>query len=134
MNDLTIGFLLGIFASIIASILLNFINITFYARFKHRRFLGKYSHPNGTVEIKHLKGDYFQAIGLEDSGVKWVSNLRYLNNSVFIGVYDWKLGFGVNDWGEHNLHILPDGNISVIWTNKSIDNETRGRLIWEKQN
>lgn len=133
MNDLTIGFLLGIVASIIATILLNFLTSSFFARYRHRKFLGKYSHPNGIVEIKHLKGDYFQAFGLENSGVEWISNLRYLNNSVFIGVYDWKLGLGVNDWGEHHLHVLPNGNISVIWTNKSIDKETRGRLIWERQ-
>jgi len=133
MNDLTAGFLLGIIASIIASILLNsFINI-FFAKFRYRRFLGKYNHPNGTVEIKHLKGDYFQAIGNENNGVEWQSNLKYLNNSVFAGVYDWKPESGLDDWGEHNLHILPNGNISVIWINKSTEKESKGRLIWMKQ-
>lgn len=133
MTDLTIGFLLGIVASIIATILFNLITSTFLSRFQYRRFLGKYSHPNGTVEIKHLKGDFFQAIGNENNGVIWNSNLKYLNNSVFVGVYDWKPNSGLDDWGEHHLHILPNGNISVIWVNKSVEKEARGRLIWIKE-
>lgn len=133
MSDLFAGFLLGIGASLIATILFNFTKNTIYARIKHRRFLGNYSHPKGTVEIKHLKGDYFQAAGKENNGVQWLSNLRYLNNSVFVGVYDWKPESGLDDWGEHHLHIMPNRNISVIWMNKSIDPEKKGRLIWEKQ-
>lgn len=132
MNELTLGFLLGIVSSIIATILLNFSNNNIFARYRYRRFLGKYIHPNGFVEIKHLKGDYFQAIGKENSGLEWHSNLKYLNNSVFFGVYDWNPESLIDDWGEHNLHILPNGNISVIWINKSTEKESKGKLIWTK--
>lgn len=133
MSDLFAGFLYGIGASLIATLLLNFTNNTFYARIRYRRFLGNYTHQKGTVEIKHSKGDYFQAIGQQNDGVKWLSNLRYLNNSVFVGVYDWKPESGLDDWGEHTLHVLKNGDISVIWINKSVDPEKKGRLIWKKQ-
>jgi len=133
MSDLTIGFLLGIVASIIATILLNLYSSRIYSKFRYRKFVGKYSHRKGTVEIKHLKDEYFQAVGKENNGVIWNSNLRYLNNLVFVGVYDWDPNSGLDDWGEHHLHILPNGNISVIWINKSVENESKGRLIWMKE-
>jgi hypothetical protein len=101
---------------------------------KYKYILGKYEHQNGQVEIKHIKGDNFQAIGQELSGVKWISNLKYLDNSTFIGIYDWKPNSGLEDWGEHHLHILPNGNISVIWINKSSEKEDKGRIIWTKKN
>lgn len=131
-SDVIQGFLLGIISSAFAAIILNYLTSNYYARFKYRKFLGKYKHPKGTVEIKHSKGDHFLAIGIENTGVKWISNLKYLDNSFFIGVYDWNQDSGLSDWGEHNLHVLPNGNISVIWTNKSVDKEDKGRLIWEK--
>jgi hypothetical protein len=134
MNDLTIGFLFGIIGSIIATMLLNFILSRFFSKLQYRKYLGKYSHPNGTVQIKHLKGDYFQVIGKENNGIIWNSNLKYLNNSVFVGVYDWQPCSGLDEWGEHHLHILPNGNISVIWINKSVEKEAKGRLIWIKEN
>lgn len=132
MKDLTAGFLLGIIASIIAAIVLNFISSKFYARFKYRKFLGEYNHDNGKVRIKHLHGNFFQATGYENIGVIWKSNLEYHKNLVFSGTYDWKPSSGLSDWGEHLLHVLPSGDISVIWTNKSIDKENKGRLIWKK--
>ncbi len=84
------------------------------------------------MEILHLSGNYFQAVGSEKSGVNWKSNLHYLENSVFTGVYNWQPFSNLNDWGEHHLHVLPNGDISVIWLNKSVDKEIKGRLIWKK--
>lgn len=56
----------------------------------------------------------------------------YLNNSVFVGVFDWQSNSGLDDWGEHHLHILPNGDIGVIWINKSVEKEAKGRLIWTR--
>ncbi len=136
-TELIVGFLLGIISAFVSEYILYIFKSEIYekifARRKYKKFLGKYSHENGIVEISHLSGNYFQAVGLENSGVVWKSNLHYLENSVFMGVYDWKPTSNLNDWGEHHLHILPNGDISVIWINKSIDKESKGRLIWKKE-
>lgn len=135
--ELIIGFLLGIISAFVSEYFLYIFKSKIYekifARRKYKKFLGNYSHDNGKVEIIHMSGNYFQAIGTENSGTIWKSNLHYLENSVFTGVYDWKPTTNLNDWGEHHLHILPNGDISVIWVNKSVDKETKGRLIWKKE-
>ncbi len=136
-TELIIGFLLGIISAFVSEYILyifkNKIYEKIFARRKYKQFLGKYSHDNGSVEITHLSGNYFQAIGTENNGVIWKSNLHYLENSIFTGVYDWKPTSNLNDWGEHHLHVLPNGDISVIWINKSVDKESKGRLIWVKE-
>ncbi|HQS04288.1 MAG: hypothetical protein B7X86_03435 [Sphingobacteriales bacterium 17-39-43] len=135
-NEWIIAFLIGILTAFLSEYLLYLFKTRIYEkRFVRRRFkkiLGTYSHKDGTVEIVHLRSNYFQAIGKEKNGTVWISNLQYLGNTVFVGVYDWKPTSNLNDWGEHHLHVLPSGDISVIWINKSIDIESRGRLIWKK--
>lgn len=135
-KELLFGFLLGIISAFFAEYLLYIFKSKIYdklfARRKYRKFLGKYTHGNGSVEIIHLSGNDFQAIGVENDGRAWKSNLHYLENLVFTGVYDWEPAPDLNDWGEHLLHILPNGDISVIWMNKSTDREKKGRLIWGK--
>ena len=134
MNDLLIGFCLGIIASVIAALLLAYVDNRVIAKYKFRKIVGSYRHENGNVELKHLSGADFQARGKEHAGGQWISKVKYIGNSVFVGVYDWNPGREhEEDWGEHYLHLLPNGNISVIWINKSVDRELKGRLIWTKQ-
>jgi hypothetical protein len=137
-SELILGFLLGIISTFVSEYFLyifkNKVYDKIFTRRKYKKFLGKYIHDNGSIEIIHLYGNDFQAIGIENNGIMWKSNLHYLENSIFTGVYDWKPTSNLNDWGEHHLHVLPNGDISVIWINKSVDNESKGRLIWKKIN
>jgi hypothetical protein len=135
-KELIIGFLFGIVSAFLSEYLLYIFKSKIYdkifARRKYIKFLGNYVHDNGDVEIIHLSGNDFQATGIEKDGTIWKSNLHYLENLVFTGVYDWEPTAKKNDWGEHHLHILANGDISVIWMNKSSDMEKKGRLIWRK--
>ncbi|MBN2095666.1 MAG: hypothetical protein JW727_06455 [Candidatus Aenigmarchaeota archaeon] len=135
-NDFTIAFLLGIIATFIAEAVIVLFKREFYdKRYLKRKFkniIGTYVHDNGKVRVVHLIGNDFKAIGRERNGIEWESHLRYLGNSVLTGFYDWRPTSNLNAWGEHTLHILPNGNISVIWVNKGIDHEQKGRLIWKK--
>lgn len=132
MYDLISGFFFGIIASLIAALIYAFVHSKIYSKHKYRKILGNYSHSNGNVEIIHVSGNNFKAKGIENKGDKWESNLRYYDNTVFYGVYDWNPETEENQWGEHHLHLLPDGNITVIWINKSKEKESSGKLIWKK--
>jgi hypothetical protein len=131
------GIIIGIVGTLAGAIILYFFNLAIFdkifAKIKYRKFIGKYTHDRGRVEINHIRGNNFQAIGTQNDGPIWISNLHYIGNLGFTGVYDWKPDFNLNDWGEHYLHVLPNCDISVIWTNKSVQTETRGRLIWKKE-
>ena len=130
------NFVLGIISGVITSYLIFLFQAFIYKklimRWKYRRFTGSYRHGRGTVDLIHTRGDFFQAIGNDGSGIVWKSNLTYTGNRMFSGVYDYQSSSNSNDWGEHHLHILDNGNIFVIWKNQSEDRETKGRLIWEK--
>jgi hypothetical protein len=132
MSSLISGIIIGIVASLIAAIIYSFVHGNLYSRYKYRKIIGNYSHSKGKVEIIHVSGNNFKAKGLENKGVKWESHLRYYDNTVFYGVYDWDSEAEENQWGEHHLHILPNGNITVIWINKSQEKESSGKLIWKK--
>ena len=132
MSELISGFIMGIVASLIAALIYAFVHSKVYSKHKYRKIIGNYSHSKGKVEIIHVSGNNFKAKGIENNGVKWESHLRYYDNTVFYGVYDWSPETNNNQWGEHHLHLLPDGNISVIWINKSQEKETSGKLIWKK--
>lgn len=134
MTDLWIGFLLGIVAAFFAEFMLYLFKAEFYDKFllrrKYRKLTGLYTHENGEVEIVHITGNRFEARGIESWGFSWISNLQYHNNSLFTGVYDWNVTSETEIWGEHYLHVLPNGDISVIWNDR---NQVKtGRLIWKK--
>jgi len=132
-NEILIGIIVTLGVEFLIYLFRREIYDKIIARIKYRKFLGQYTHDNGNVIIKHISGDNFKAIGTETAGPIWISNLHFIGNLAFTGVYDWKPDFNRNDWGEHYLHVLPNRDISVIWINKSIQTETKGRLIWKKQ-
>lgn len=125
----------GILASLIAAIVYNWKVSKLYLRWwRYRKLIGTYSHNKAIIELKHLKADLFQAIAYTDDKVEWISNLQYLNNSAFYGIYDYKPYSGKVDWGEHHLHVLPNGNINDIWINKSSKSEAKTQYTCVKQN
>jgi hypothetical protein len=125
----------GILASLIAAIVYNWKVSKLYLRWwRYRKLIGTYNHNKSIIILKHLKADLFQAIAYTDDKVEWISNLQYLNNSAFYGIYDYKPDSGKVDWGEHHLHVLPNGNINVIWINKSSKSEAKTQYTFVKQN
>lgn len=135
-DELVLGFFLGMISAFLTEYVIYLFKSkvydTFLLRKKYKHLTGRYKHSNGEVKLVHLHENFFQASGTEDDNVKWTSMLTYHGNSTFSGVYDWKPASGLNDWGEHYLHVLPNDDISVIWINKSTESESKGRVIWKK--
>jgi len=116
--------LVDAFVGFIVAVLLTTFSKWLFKKIRYGKLIGSFYHGNDDenhVVIKHIYDKSFLITEYKDKKIQWKGYYERKSKGLLIGIFDYNFEKKSSklDWGEHQLHLLPD-NKTISVSIKSI--------------